>query len=122
MIDITSTRLFCSEILNASKFLENDEVGMLVNAANNYMYEEVEPSFKTKALNYAWSRVRVAFAKPTIEEAPKKRGRPKKENKHTEIEESKFLCYYNEFTDKLSSSDNVENTLKYIDIFVSPKQ
>lgn len=109
MIDITSTELFCSTILYTSEFLENDEVGMLVNAAKNYMYKGVEPSFKTKALKYAWSRVRLAFAKPTIEEAPKKRGRKPKSEKN--IKEDYVIPF--------NTDDVTRNTAGYIDYFLT---
>lgn len=122
MIEIRDSELFCRRLMIVSEFLENDQVGLLIDAVKNYSKNGSNPSFSTKALNYAWLNIVETLDKPSIEEAPKKRGRPKKENKHTEIEKPKKLCYFDEFTDKLSSSDIVENTVNYIDTFVSPKQ
>lgn len=110
MIDIASTEMFCSAILYSSNFLENNEVGMLVDAAKNYMSKGVKPSFKTKAMNYAWSNVVNAFEKTPIKEQPKKRGRkPKEEKRDTE-----------EIVIPFNTDDVSENTIGYIKCFLTP--
>ena len=95
-----------------SDFLENDQVGLLIDAVKNYSKNGSNPSFSTKALNYAWLNIVEALDKPTIEEAPKKRGRHKKDNKT----ENKVDANYKDYL----CSDNIEtNTLNYIKLFLS---
>lgn len=114
MIEIRDSELFCKRLMEVSNFLENDQVGLLINAVKNYSINDIMPSFSTKALNYAWLNIVEALDKPTIEEAPKKRGRHKKDNKtENKVDVKQF------FKDYLCS-DNIEtNTLNYIKFFLS---
>ena len=114
MIEIRDSELFCRRLMIVSEFLENDQVGLLIDALKNYSKNGSNPSFSTKALNYAWLNMVETLDKPSTEEAPKKRGRPKKDNKTENKVDAEQL-----FKDYLCS-DNVEtNTFKYIRLFLS---
>lgn len=114
MIEIRDSELFCRRLMIVSEFLENDQVGLLIDAVKNYSKNGSNPSFSTKALNCAWLNIVETLDKPSIEEAPKKRGRPKKDNKSENKGGAKQF-----FKDYLCS-DNVEtNTLTYIQLFLT---
>ena len=112
MVKILDSKLFCERLMIVSNFLENDQVGILIDAIKNYSINGIKPSFSTKALNCAWLNIVEALDKPTIEEAVKKKRKSKKDNKTENKVDVNFkdcLC-----------SDNIEtNTLNYIKLFLS---
>lgn len=111
MIEIRDSELFCKRLMEVSNFLENDQVGLLIDAVKNYSINYTMPSFSTKALNYAWLNIVETLETP-FDKALKKKGKSKKDNKtenKVDVNFKDYLC-----------SDNIEtNTLNYIKLFLS---
>ena len=97
--------------MEVSEFLENDQVGLLINAVKNYSINYTMPSFSTKALNYAWLNIVETLETP-FDKAVKKKRKSNKDNKT----ENKVNDNYKDYL----CSDNIEtNTLNYIKLFLS---
>lgn len=111
MIEIRDSELFCKRLMEVSNFLENDQVGLLIDAIKNYSINYTMPSFSTKALNYAWLNIVETLETP-FDKALKKKEKSKKDNKtenKVDVNFKDYLC-----------SDNIEtNTLNYIKLFLS---
>ena len=97
--------------MEASNFVENDQVGLLIDAVKNYSINDIMPSFSTKALNYAWFNIFEALESP-LDKAVNKKRKSKKDNKtenKVDVNYKDYLCF-----------DNIEtNTLNYIKLFLS---
>ena len=99
--------------MEASNFLENDQIGLLIDAVKNYSINDIMPSFSTKALNYAWFNIFEALESP-LDKAVNKKRKSNKDNKtENKVDVKQFFKNY-------LYSDNIEtNTLNYIKLFLS---
>lgn len=113
MIEIRDSELFCKRLMEASNFLENDQIGLLIDAVKNYSINDIMPSFSTKALNYAWFNIFEALESP-LDKAVNKKRKSNKDNKtENKVDVKQFFKNY-------LYSDNIEtNTLNYIKLFLS---
>ena len=99
--------------MEASNFLENDQIGLLIDAVKNYSINDIMPSFSTKALNYAWFNIFEAL-ESHLDKAVNKKRKSKKDNKtDNKVDVKQFFKDY-------ICSDNIEtNTLNYIKLFLT---
>lgn len=115
MIEIKNSELFCRRLFTVSEFLENDQIGILIDSLKKYCENGTEPSFNAKAMNYAWLNMVDTLDTPTTKEPPKKRGRkPKSETAKFDI--------LTEYKKLLNTDDVTKNTLAYIEYFLTPKE